>query len=139
MRMSRIGEGYGSEYHLLRYLGRHRETLNRKIRQATGADDIYWLDNSFDSSGRFRDREWTGLDFLSNSSNVLAEWSRFWPQRGNPPNWDAIGKLIYPGREEWLLVEGKANEKELKSPCHGKSASWEMIEKAFSQTKAALG
>jgi hypothetical protein len=42
--MARLNAGYGSELHLLRMLGRHREYFNGKIRDATGADGIEWLD-----------------------------------------------------------------------------------------------
>ncbi|MHC9543357.1 MAG: hypothetical protein AB9903_27925 [Vulcanimicrobiota bacterium] len=51
--MDHIGYGYGSEFHLLRYLGRHRNTLNEKINKVKGLEmikEISWLDfNSKDN------------------------------------------------------------------------------------------
>lgn len=64
--MGKIGCGYGSEWHLQRYLGRHRELLREEILSITGGDDIQWLDFNFSNSNEplMRDRELKGVEFL---------------------------------------------------------------------------
>ena len=42
---------YGSEWHLLRYLGRHRHRLHHQIREATGGDVVDWLDYRWNRVG----------------------------------------------------------------------------------------
>ncbi len=39
-----IGAGYGSKFHLMRYLGRYRNLLNSQIEKETGGHVIEWLD-----------------------------------------------------------------------------------------------
>jgi hypothetical protein len=51
--MGRMGLGYGSEFHLLRYLGRHRRYLNRAIEDKFGGRVLDWLDFSFGAGGGF--------------------------------------------------------------------------------------
>jgi len=93
--MSTIGYGYGSEWHLLRYLGYHRSQLNRAILvaivgsddepiepaavrepAAAGVDMLTWLDfepasepswrpGSWHKPIKVHDREHAGLDFLA--------------------------------------------------------------------------
>ncbi len=46
--MAEIGHGYGSEWHLLRFLGRHRANLGAAIQRLIGCDTISWLDFPFD-------------------------------------------------------------------------------------------
>jgi hypothetical protein len=53
--MAEMGIGYGSECHLLRYLGRHRALLDRRILEVTRADTIAWLDHPFDPSKAWLD------------------------------------------------------------------------------------
>ncbi len=36
--MAEIGAGYGSEWHLLRYFGRHRRLLDQRVSVTTGAE-----------------------------------------------------------------------------------------------------
>jgi hypothetical protein len=48
--MGEIGYGYGSEWHLLRYPGYHRNTLNDGVLQATGGSEVEWLDLEFSRS-----------------------------------------------------------------------------------------
>lgn len=63
--MAEIGNGYGSECHLLRYLGRHRKSLNDAVLKALGCNgSIEWLDFLFDERKVWKDAEWKGLDFL---------------------------------------------------------------------------
>ena len=43
--MAKIGCGYGSEWHLLQYLGRRRDAFTRTIEDLTGNSSIHWLDH----------------------------------------------------------------------------------------------
>jgi hypothetical protein len=135
--MGKMALGYGSEWHVLRYLGRYRETLNAQVRAVTGVADVRWLD--WNSTPAEVDAEWKGVTFLPDDlrARVRAAWSDWWPQRGNPPNWDAVASL--DGRE-WLLVEAKAHPGELKSTCAATPGEGrEQIARAFAATQAALG
>src|SRR5215469_2500424 len=111
-----MGNGYGSEFHLLCYLGYHRQELNRAIEKETGGRVTEWLDFAFGSKGK-RDREWQGVDFVESLPDVQAAWVKFWPQTGNVPNWDAVGRLESDSGREYLLVEAKAHVEELQSSC----------------------
>jgi hypothetical protein len=117
--MGTIGHGYGSEFHLLRYLGYHRRDLNHAIEQLISGRVVGWLDFRFDARKEFPhlDSEWRGLEFLGPDSIVQAAWSKFWPQTGNPPNWDAIGLLQLDWQMEFILVEAKAHIEEVRSDC----------------------
>ena len=131
--MGKIGYGYGSESHLLRYLGYHRGYLQNSILESTGGIQIQWLDFCFSTLNEplRHDQEWQGIDFI-HDSEVRKKWNIFWPQTGNPPNWDAVGKLLGETGEEWLLIEAKAHIMEMHSSCaatHSKSK--EMINKAM--------
>ena len=119
--MGKIGCGYGSEWHLLRYFGRHREVLREEILSITGGDDIQWLDFRFSNSNEplMRDRELTGVEFLDERVKEL--WKNYWPQTGEAHNWDAVGQLLQNGKWEWLLVEAKAHIGEICGECGAKS------------------
>lgn len=122
--MGKLGYGYGSEWHLLRYLGRHRERFNKEIIiQAGLCGNIEWFD--FDLTEKGVGKEWKGLDFLcrfgSKYRKILEKWRNFWPQIGNPPNWDAVGKLYFDNKKfDILLVEAKAHVGEIVSDCKAK-------------------
>jgi hypothetical protein len=119
--MAEMGMGYGSECHLLRYLGRHRSLLDTKVCAAIPADAIAWLDQPFDPKKTWLDGELKGLDFLGpNDERILHESTKVWPQSGNPPNWDAVARITKNGMSEWLLVEAKANIQELQSYCEAR-------------------
>ena len=79
--MGRIGHGYGSEWHLLRYLGRHRDRLDKEVLAKVGAKEVKWLDFPFKPNGKWQHEKWKGVDFLRRK-DVQAKWSEFWPQRG---------------------------------------------------------
>src|SRR5262249_47496812 len=109
--VARLNPNYGSELHLLRMLGRHRNYLSRKVRDATRADDVEWLDFP---SGKMRrdkqgnilwDREWHHLEFLQNDDSARKAWEAAWPTHRTGHNWDAIGRLHFGSEHEWLLVE----------------------------------
>jgi hypothetical protein len=138
--MAEMGAGYGSESHLLRYLGRHRGRLNREVLRATEGDNIEWLDSRFDGSRKWGDGERKGLDFLPPDSTAQSAWKAAWPRRGNPPNWDAVGRVRVRGVHEWLLVEAKANTEELESTCGASpEGGLDLITSTLRATKKALG
>lgn len=135
--MGTIGYGYGSEWHLLRYLGYHREELNRRAATAIRATQIEWLDFSFSGVNEplKHDREWRAVEFIGDR-NVQNAWREFWPTSGNSQNWDAIGCVCIAGRDQWLLVEAKAHVEEMRSACGAKDAgSQEKIKTALESTR----
>ena len=122
--MGKIGFGYGSEWHMLRWLGRHRQALNHQIQSAAKQNlgQIEWLDFPRSQSPGLlrRDKEFVGIDFISSTTNptLHSDWKQFWPSSGNSHNWDAVGKFNSPtGQNGWLLVEAKAHTGELTSSC----------------------
>ena len=138
--MAGIGPGYGSECHLLRYLGRHRALLDDAVLAETGAAGIDWLDFPFDQSRDWGDGEWKGLDFLAPDSPTRQAWAAAWPARGNPPNWDAVARIEHDSGAEWLLVEAKANAEELASTCAASEGGGRpLIAATLARTRAALG
>jgi hypothetical protein len=137
--MAEMGDGYGSECHLLRYLGRHRCCFDDRVRSATGASVVRWRDFHFDPTKRWPDGEWKGVDFLRPDHPASLAWSGAWPQRGNPPNWDAVGVATINGKDEWLLVEAKAHIGEMVSDCHAKEESGlPIIRATLADVKRAL-
>jgi len=135
-----MGDGYGSECHLLRYLGRHRDCFNDMVRSTIGADSVRWLDFHFDPTKRWPDGERKGVDFLRADDPASLAWSRAWPQRGNPPNWDAVGVATINGQNEWLLVEAKAHIGEMISDCQAKDdGGLPVIRATLADVKRDLG
>lgn len=138
--MGRIGHGYGSEWHLLRYLGRHRNLLDKAVRDVTGCGPLVWLDFGFDPNNPWHDAEWKGLYFLLEDNSLQSSWHDYWPQGRGIHNWDAVARADLGKGTEWILVEAKANLEELKSTCQaGKKESVQKITAAFNATKKALG
>ena len=120
--MSWIGHGYGSEWHLLRYLGRHRNLLDSAIQETIGCGELEWLDFGFDSRNPWHDAEWKGMDFLSEDSALQESWRVYWPQGAGIHNWDAVAKgRTAGGQTEGILGEAKANLEELRSECQARS------------------
>jgi hypothetical protein len=138
--MGRLGMGYGSEWHLLWYLARHRSALDDAVRAANGADSVEWLDFPVRPGGAAHtDAEWKGLDFLEDAE-IRSAWREFWPQGAGIHNWDAVGRIRRGGRVEWLLVEAKANCEEIRSDCGAKPAGGlAQIKTVLEDTKRALG
>jgi hypothetical protein len=145
--MARMNARYGSEFHLLRMLGRHRDFFNKKVLGVTGAYAIEWCDFP---SGEIRrdkkgniigwDREWEHLGFMPDGDPARTAWDTAWPTHRTGHNWDAIGRLSYRGSSEWLLVEAKANIEELRSNCGAKDQrSLDVIRDTLNRTKSALG
>lgn len=124
---------YGSEYHLRRCLteaGTRTQLLEAVLRSIQQAGKVVRIQPE-------GGKEWKGMNFLRDHPLVMRKWKKFWPQRGNPPNWDAVARLD----SEWLLFEAKANHPEFCSPPCGAVSpkSREIIRKALGQTKAYLG
>jgi len=140
--MGKIGYGYGSECHLLRWMGRHRKAFDNAVLLAIGrvGSKIEWLDFKFKPGDIWPDAELRGMEFLENDQTLGAEWERFWPVGKGIHNWDAVG-LINPGEnQEFLLVEAKAHIQEIKSDCKAKgTGSIKKIREAFEVVKKALG
>jgi hypothetical protein len=82
--MGRVGDGYGSEYHLHRYLIANRSALAVEAATAVGAtrSKLTWL--SFPRTATGVEREFQGLEFLDSIEHREArlEWRSFWPTRG---------------------------------------------------------
>lgn len=64
--MGQMAIGNGSEFHLLRWLGRHRNEFDERIKQELHTDNISWLDFDFDKEKTITDKELTGISFLNN-------------------------------------------------------------------------
>ena len=65
--MAQIGYGYGSEFQLLRFMGRHRDLLDNEIKkQINQTGEIHWLDFGFTDldATLIGDEEQKGLAFL---------------------------------------------------------------------------
>src|SRR4051812_16707829 len=108
--MGEMGYGYGSECHLLRWMGRHRKQFDESVARSVGRPGtaIDWLDFRFREKGPWPDAELEGMEFLSDNQAVWNAWQQFWPQTGTPPTWDAVGWLGSGDARELLLVEAKA-------------------------------
>jgi hypothetical protein len=79
---------------------------------------------------------------LGHRVDVLAQWRKFWPQRGTPPNWDGIAQ-VEDGAilDDWLLLEAKANHPEFcGAPCGASPRGGRaQIEHALGEVKKYLG
>ncbi len=120
--MAQIGYGYGSEYHLMRFLGHHRDLFERRIKKALNEEgEIHWLDFEFDNpmASISGDKELKGLSFLNRIDlpknivdSAISEYHTYTINGiDNWQNWDAIFTLngiVY-------LVEAKAHTSELSS------------------------
>lgn len=137
--MSRMGRGYGSEWHLAEYLCHGRADLDATVTRATGGRLIEWSDSTLDRRTGFPAKEWRGIDFLPADPGLTAAWSDFWPTGRGVQNWDAVGRIQVDGQTEWLLVEAKAHLGELIAPCGARSEqSLSKIREAFRTTQAAM-
>jgi len=138
--------GHGSEWHTLRYLGRHRRLFTDQILKVIGGDAIVWKDFEFTGgigeNQNYGDAELKGLDFLPDCA-VKADWRSWWPQSGNVPNWDAVGVLEHGGDREWVLVEAKGNVEELRQSTKAKPRSQggglDLIQQRLAETQVACG
>lgn len=132
--MASIGDGYGSEFNLKRYLDHYPEILSQYVMNATGAQSVNWQDH------RSLEGEWKALEFLPKGSEARIKWKKFWPPSGKQHHWDAVGRILMEGEWEWLLVEAKSHLTEIKTECKASERGGRpKIRKAFNETKRALG
>jgi len=135
--MGQMALGYGIEFHLLRWLGRHRDEFDNRIKKLLEFDNVTWLDFDFDSSKLIPDNELIGISFLDKDPNykeLLGTWKREWPQTGNKMNWDLVGCSIQNNIKTWILVEAKAHIGEIKQDCGASENSLERINKTLIKT-----
>ncbi len=142
--MSRIHLGYGSEWHLLRFLGRHRQYFTDRVLAVTGGTSIEWCDFGFTggitAKENYGGAELKGMDFLPADHPARSDWAKWWPQTGNLQKWDAVGLLRRDGTNEWLLVEAKGNTEELESATGAKQrGGLPVIRQRLTETQRALG
>lgn len=140
--MATMGHGYGSEFHLLRWMGRHRAALNKKVEAITGLAGLEWLDFEFNPEKEIPDEELKGLDFLSGDNRRSVVLDKFrsgplsWPQSGELMNWDAVGRA----GNVYVLCEAKAHVGEIaKRYDPGDSPSVEQRKRAFAFAKKKIG
>ena len=140
--MANIGKGYGSECHLLRWMGRHRKLFDQRVSNAVGRPTapINWLDFNFNPNKLWPDAELKGLEFLYGRPGLKSAWEEFWPTGAGIHNWDAVGWIGTGPQQELLLVEAKAHLEEMKSTCgaspHG---GLPKIQRSFEEVKTCLG
>ena len=117
-----IGHGYGSEWHLLRWMGRHRCAFNQLFLEKMGfaaSSTIEWLDFEFKPGEPWPDEELKGLECLKGPEykELQKKWALFWPLGSGIHNWDAVGWIHSKGKRELLLIEAKAHLDEIRSDC----------------------
>ncbi|MEI6503701.1 MAG: hypothetical protein WCP21_22050, partial [Armatimonadota bacterium] len=147
--MAEMGIGFGSEWHLFHYLGRHRYALDQAVLAEAGAGSIEWLDVRSSSDPAGVDEEWQGIEFLfspqamrvADYSHLRSPWRDFWPRTGTAQSWDAVGILRRETEVEWLLVEAKAHtgEVQTRDGCRASGDSREQIVKALNAVGSDLG
>lgn len=114
--MAQIGHGYGSEFQLLRFMGRHRKKLEEIISNSIGKTGVFdWKDFEYSSHdvNIACDSELKGLSFLKGHpkyGEVYEDYSNYKINNQDTwQNWDAVFTLngvIY-------LVEAKAYANEI--------------------------
>ena len=114
--MAQIGHGYGSEFQLLRFMGRHRKKLEELISKTIGEYGVFdWKDFGYSSpdSSITGDSELKGLSFLKDNPKYQEVYSEYIEydinNRDSWQNWDAIFSL----NDVVYLVEAKAYAKEI--------------------------
>jgi len=140
--MGKMALGYGSEFHLLRWTGRHRNEFDKRVKTLLSVDNIYWLDFDFCNNKETLDKELKGISFLKkepNYSTVLSKWGTEWPQRGNPMNWDLVGYTIQDDIKTWILIEAKAHVGELESKSAATTKSLIKIKKTLNKAAENSG
>lgn len=127
--MAQIGYGYGSEFQLLRFLGHHRNLLERSISEIIGEGPFHWLDFGFSNpkNSISGDEELMGLSFLRKyieDEDAFRQMMDKYASYGigkldSWQSWDAV--FFHEGTI--YLVESKAHVNELKSSCGAKEKS----------------
>lgn len=107
-----MNANYGSELHLLRWMGRHRKKFLERVCESSRLSGVDMLDFNFGKIDGKLDGELTQLSFLGGRldyDDIRREFKKFW--KGGTLNWDAIG---YSSAEDtYVLCEAKANLKEI--------------------------
>lgn len=127
------GKAYkGSQKWLQILINECPDLLNRAIAEQSpmSAEDIHWL------SPLKKDnyREYRGQELIEQLGIRLEKRSleSFWPQQGNQPNWDGLGKR---DNSQLLLVEAKSHIKELRSTTGATEPSLSKIRSSLKETK----
>lgn len=139
--MGKIGDGYGSKYHLLQYRREKAPILDGAVQKIIGGPgtELNWIYPS-DEASTTKAHELEGLEFLRSEKDVMRAWKEFWPQTGRQQTWDGIAYTTRDTEKEWLLFEAKANHPEFCSPpSRSISNGRRMIEKAMGKMKNYLG
>lgn len=132
--MGKMALGYGSEFHLLRWLGRHRTRFTELV-CGTRWKNIEWLD--FSSADEvIPDEELLGINFLKGEDFKKVEREFFngefaWPRVADRHlmNWDAVG-IADDGT--YVLCEAKAHVEEIeRKRCGAGEKSARKIRKAL--------
>lgn len=133
--MAQIGHGYGSEFHLMRFMGHHRELFEQVISDAIGEKGTFhWLDFGFvpPMSSISGDRELKGFAFLKELvqkekyESFINEYHSYKIGKIDSwQNWDAIFIL----NDTFYLVEAKAHPSEISSgeKEHGNKSKKEIL------------
>jgi len=127
--MGKLNESYGSELHLLRWLGLHREDLTRKVEVKTELSDLKWMQFGFSLGEKKYDAELRRLDFLDPDERAVALGG--YCKKINP-NWDAVATATRNGRRCYVLVEAKAHVEEIADESFHGGESHEEIKKELS-------
>ena len=139
--MGKLGYGYGSEFHLLRWMGRHRAAFDERVCEALNVTDVKWLDFKFDPKSEIPDRELIGLEFIEDHplvkddqrfADAVKEFKCSWPQKGNQMNWDAVGIT----GDTYILCEAKAHVGEIEK-VHNADDTTDSAKKRINAFKAA--
>ena len=77
--MNNLGYGYGSAWHLLRFMGYHRGEFDAAVLASTGGNTINWLDFHYNCARPLLDQEWRGLECPGIEDHVRQAWRNFWP------------------------------------------------------------
>lgn len=138
--MAEIGLGYGSEFQLMRFLGHHRNYLNRIIQDSLKNEGVIeWLDFPVNENRCSGDGEWKGIEcfkgHLANYEEINKKWKDFWPQSGSSMNWDGVFKI----GDIWFFVEAKAHREEsFQRCCASSESSFKIIRKSLQKTQEEL-
>lgn len=123
-----INWGFGGEFHLLRYMGRYRNELNRKIGMLLGGSNVQWLDFYHGRKEDYKTHKTAMVsvpDIPRGISGFLppcvqAAWKDFWPGSAYAPKWSSIGRLRIYKQVEWVLLDVKSRAGEMNSTCRAR-------------------
>jgi hypothetical protein len=142
--MAKTSPNSGSDWHLLRFLGRQRHRLDRAVLHAVDRGTrLDWLDAPLaDDDAENPDRLWRDIEFLAHKPELKAAWEEFWPGASAAIDWDAVAWIRGEGPPELLLVAGASSVQDLKSnlgPRETRDGGRPKIVKAFKDAMADLG